>query len=84
MRTPQSQIKINLPVQLKDFIESKAQRYGLPLAQYIKHLIVKDVADLKYPEYRASQETERLAQKALKERSKSVVVGDLKQFFKNL
>lgn len=84
MRTQQAQIKINLPIQLKEFIESKAQKYGLPLAQYIKHLIVKDVADLKYPEYQASQETERLAKKALKERNKSVRVDDLKQFFKNL
>ena len=39
MITHQAQIKLNLPLALKDFLDSKAQRFGMPLAAYIKHLI---------------------------------------------
>jgi Txe/YoeB family toxin of Txe-Axe toxin-antitoxin module len=37
--------KEDLPIQLKEYLESKAGRFGMPLAGYIKHLILKEVSD---------------------------------------
>ncbi|KKT75664.1 MAG: hypothetical protein UX31_C0016G0005 [Candidatus Nomurabacteria bacterium GW2011_GWA1_46_11] len=84
MLTPQSQIKVNLPISLKDYLESKANKFGMPLAGYIKHLILKDVADMAYPTFEASESTVKAYKKALKEKSKAVEAKDLKQFFKDL
>lgn len=84
MITQQTQIKINLPVALKEFVQSKAQRFGIPLATYLKHLILKDVEEMQYPVYPASKRTERLARKALKEKDKAVKIENIDEFFKNL
>ena len=84
MITQQAQIKVNLPIQLKDYLESKANKFGMPLAGYIKHLILEDVADMAYPEYVASTRTIKIAKKALREKNKSVVVKDINKFFKSL
>lgn len=84
MITQQTQIKINLPVALKEFVESKASRFGMPLATYLKHLILKDVEEMQYPVYPASKRTERAARKALKEKDKAIKVEDIDEFFKNL
>lgn len=84
MITQQAQIKVNLPLQLKEFLESKANKFGMPLAGYIKHLILVDVADMAYPEYEASARTIKIAKKALKEKNKSTIVKDIDKFFKSL
>lgn len=86
MITPQTQIKLNLPVNLKEFVESKAQKFGMPLAGYIKHLILKDVAEMKYPEFELSERSEKAYQKALKEekQGKLVAVEDIDKFFEEL
>lgn len=85
MITQQSQVKLNLPVALKDFLESKANKYGMPVAGYIKHLILKDVADMDYPTFELSERAEKALEKALKDRNKAVTVkGDVGTFLKNL
>lgn len=84
MITQQAQIKVNLPIQLKEYLESKANRFGMPLAGYIKHLILKEVSDMNYPEYEASARTIKRAKKALKEKNKSTIVKDVDKFFKSL
>ncbi|MBI1869354.1 hypothetical protein HYS11_00085 [Candidatus Gottesmanbacteria bacterium] len=84
MITPQVQIKLNLPLNLKEFAESKAGKFGITLASYVKHLILKDVEDMDYPTYAASERIERVAKKALKERHKAVRVTNVEEFFKNL
>lgn len=84
MVTQQAQIKINLPLALKDFLESKAQKFGMPLAGYIKHLMLKDVEDMEYPVFEASDRTIRAYQKALKNKDKAIEVTDIDEFFKNL
>lgn len=84
MVTQQAQIKITLPLALKDFVESKASRVGLPIATYIKHLILKEVENLDYPVFEASNRTIRKAKEALKNKDKSILVEDIDQFFKNL
>jgi hypothetical protein len=84
MVTPQAQIKVNLPVNLKEFIESKAQKFGMPLAGYIKHLILKDVAEMEYPIFEASDRTIKKAKEALANIDKSIIVEDIDEYFKNL
>lgn len=84
MITQQSQIKINLPVPLKEFLESKAQKFGMPLAGYVKHLILKDVEDLDYPVFEASDRTIQKAKEALKNKDKAIIVENVDEFFQNL
>jgi hypothetical protein len=84
MITPQAQIKVNLPYPLKEYLESKAGKFGMPLAGYIKHLILKDVADMEYPIFEASESTIQAYKKALAEKDKAVEIINLDEFFKNL
>ena len=84
MITQQTQIKVNLPSNLKDYLESKANKFGMPLAGYVKHLILKDVEDMDYPVFNASDRTINKASEALKNKDKSVLVEDPDTFFKNL
>lgn len=87
MITQQAQIKINLPLALKEFLESKASKFGMPLAGYIKHLMLKDVEDMEYPTFEASDATITAYKKAIREKSKAVTIRNTKElheFFKNL
>ena len=87
MVTQQAQIKINLPLALKDFLESKASKFGMPLAGYIKHLMLKDVEDMDYPTFELSEKSERALKKALKEKDKAITITnkeELDKFFRNL
>lgn len=89
MITPQTQIKLNLSVNLKDFLESKARRFGVPMSDYLKHLILKDIEGEDYPVFEASEATIRAAKQAMKDlkTGKSVLINtqeDLKKFFNNL
>ncbi|PJC66798.1 hypothetical protein CO018_00030 [Candidatus Beckwithbacteria bacterium CG_4_9_14_0_2_um_filter_47_11] len=61
------QLKVTLPVALYDYLDSKAQRFGLALATYIKHLVIKDVEDMDLPTFKMSPKTEAVALKALKD-----------------
>lgn len=84
MITQQTQIKLNLPVSLKEYLESKASKFGTPLAVYIRHLILKDIEDMDYPVYEASDKTIKAYKKALKEEGKAIEVKDVDKFFENL
>lgn len=86
MNTPQSQIKINIPLSMKEYLESKADKFGMPIAGYIKHLILKDIEDMEYPTYLASQETENAHKKAIEDhkKGKTIKVNDIKKFFDEL
>ena len=86
MVTQQAQIKITLPVQLLDFLESKARRFGLPVAAYLRHLVVKDVEDMEYPVFQASKRVEKAYKKAMADykSGKFVRVGNLDEYFSNL
>ena len=80
MNTP-IQLKINLPIQLQELLASKAGKFGVPLTQYVKHVLMKDVQDLEYPIFKASGETEEAAREALRQLDKAV---GAKSFFKQL
>lgn len=86
MNTSQAQIKVNIPVNMKDYLESKASKFGMPVAGYIKHLILKDIEDMDYPIYLASEETEKAYKKAIKEYESGEVikVTDVDAFFEKL
>jgi len=86
MITQQAQIKLNLPLALKDFLESKADKFGMPLAGYIKHLMLKDVEDMDYPVFELSERSEKAYKRALKAQKagKLVNVNNIDEFFKNL
>ncbi len=87
MVTTQAQIKITLPLALKDFLESKASKLGLPIASYVRHLIVRDVEEMKYPEFELSERSEKALQRALKNKNKAITINskeELDKFFKNL
>lgn len=61
------QLKVTLPVELYDYLESKAQRFGLAMATYVKHLVIKDVEDMDLPTFKMSAKTEAVALQALKD-----------------
>jgi len=84
MITQQVQVKVNLPLALKDFLESKAQKFDMPIAGYLKHLILKDVSDMEYPVFRISDSSESKARKAIKDKKKSIKVTDISEYFKKL
>ena len=84
MITQQAQIKLNLPLALKDYLESKARKFDMPLAGYIKHLILNDVSDLDFPIFQMSDRSEKKLKKALKEKNKAIKVTNVSEFFKNL
>ncbi|OGY11980.1 MAG: hypothetical protein A3A58_02760 [Candidatus Blackburnbacteria bacterium RIFCSPLOWO2_01_FULL_41_27] len=86
MITQQAQIKINLPLQLKDFAESKAAKFGVPLATYVKHLLIKDVEGVEYPVFEPSERTIKAYKQALRDAKagRLVKVEDIDQFFKKL
>lgn len=76
-----TQLKINLSEELQDLLLSKAAKLGIPLTQYAKHVLIKDVENEEYPTFRASAQTEEVAQKALEQLDKSV---DVKSFLSKL
>lgn len=84
MITQQTQIKVNLPVALWEFLASKAAKYDLPVSGYVRHLIIKDVDDMDYPVYQMSDRTKRILKKALKDKNKAIAVNDVSEYFKNL
>lgn len=84
MITPQVQLKLNLPMALKEYLESKARKFDMPIAGYIKHLILKDVADMDYPIYRISEVSEMKAKKAIIEKKKSKKISDVSSYFDSL
>ena len=80
----QIQLKISLSEQLADLIQSKAARLGVPVTQFVKHLIMKEVESEEFPTFEASDWLEEKTKKGLKEFNKGTEIKDVHQFFKNL
>jgi hypothetical protein len=80
MNTP-IQLKINLTEELRELLQSKASKFGVPLTHYVKHVLMNDVQDVEYPVFRASAATEEAAKQAMNELDRAV---DAKDFFKQL
>ena len=54
------------------------------MAAYIRHLILKDIEDMDYPTYIASDKTVKEYRKALINKDKAIEVRDIDEFFDNL
>ena len=86
MNTTQVQLKVSLSQQLSDLLQSKAARVGVPVTQFVKHIIMKEVETEDYPTFQMSQRTEQKLKKAMEDHTagKAVKVDDLSEFFKAL
>lgn len=85
MNTQQAQIKINLPVILKKQFEKKADKFGVTMSFYIKHLLVREVQE-KHPVFYASEKVEKEYQQALKDQKegKLIRIDDMKKYLDSL
>jgi len=84
--SPSVQVKLTLPTQLQEFVQSKASRYGLTVAAYIRHLVIDDVKDMDFPVFTMSENTENVALKALEDykQGKTKEINDIDDFLDNL
>ena len=88
MNSQQVQLKISLSDQLNGLLQSKAARLGIPVTQFVKHLIIKEVQTEEYPTFRMSKRTEKRARKALedykkgKESALQVLIGGVMRLSK--
>jgi antitoxin component of RelBE/YafQ-DinJ toxin-antitoxin module len=80
MITQQVQIKLNLPLAMKDYVESKASKYDMTLSSYLKHLILTDIKDMDIPVFRISEASEKKALKAIKETKQAKKVSSMKAY----
>lgn len=83
MQSTQIQLKISLSEQLAGLLRSKADRLGVPITQFVKHLIIEDVKDEEYPTFQMSERTKKRAKKAMEDYQKGKAI-DASAFFKTL
>jgi hypothetical protein len=81
-----AQVKITLPNELYFYVKSKAQKFGLPMASYVKNLIINDVKDVDIPIFKMSKHREKIVLKALADnkKGKTRAVKDLDSYFDSL
>lgn len=60
-----TQIKITLPEELYFHLKSKADKFGLNLASYVRHLVINDVKDSDIPVFKMSQKQKTLLSRHL-------------------
>ncbi len=84
--TQATQVKITLPDELYLHVKSKAEKFGLNLASYIRHLVINDVKDIDIPIFRMSAKIEKKGLHALKEyeEGKTTRVDNIDEYFDNL
>lgn len=81
-----TQIKVTLPNELYMHLKSKADKFGLSLASYIRHLVVNDVKDLEIPVFNMSKHREEIALKSIEEHKagKTKPLSELDEVFADL
>jgi hypothetical protein len=81
-----TQIKVTLPQNLYLHLKSKAEKFDLGLATYIKHLVINDVKNIDIPVFRMSKEREEIALKALRDHKagKTKEIKNIDQYFDSL
>jgi len=60
-----TQVKVTLPNELYLHLKSKAEKFGLNLASYIRNLVINDVKDIDIPVFKMSEKREKIALKAV-------------------
>ena len=80
--TQATQIKITLPEELYFHLKSKADKFGLNLASYVRHLVINDVKDNDIPVFKMSDKRENIALNALNDYSsgKTNVMGNIDSY----
>ncbi|MFS8159708.1 MAG: hypothetical protein ACMG6E_05750 [Candidatus Roizmanbacteria bacterium] len=84
MLAPQIQLKISLSEQLNDLLKGKAQRLGVPVTQFVKYILLKEVESEQFPTYIASERLEKISEKASREIDKAVEATDIDELFSSL
>lgn len=67
LNTQTTQIKVTLPDELYLYLKSKAEKFGLNLASYIRHLVINDVKDIEIPVFKMSEKREKIVLKAIED-----------------
>jgi predicted DNA-binding protein len=81
-----TQVKVTLPDGLYMYLKSKAEKFGLSLASYIRYLVINDVKDMDVPVFKMSQKTEERGLRALQEygQGKTTLVKDIDKYLDSL
>lgn len=81
-----TQIKITLPEELYFHLKSKADKFGLNLASYVRHLVINDVKDNDIPVFTMSDKREKIALQALDEyaNGKTKTLSDINTYLDTL
>ena len=80
------QLRVTLPTELQAYLQTKANKFGLNMSAYVKHLIINDVKDIQHPVYQASKEVEQAFQEAkeAEKQNELIEANDLDEFFRSL
>lgn len=84
MLTNTVQLRVTLPAQMQIMLEEKASQFGMTLSSYVRNLVFNDIKENEYPVFQASAAVEKSYKKAIQDRKKAKVVGNLKDYFNNL
>ncbi|KKQ26099.1 MAG: hypothetical protein US62_C0019G0026 [Candidatus Woesebacteria bacterium GW2011_GWA1_37_8] len=81
-----TQIKVTLSNELYLHLKSKAEKLGLNLASYIRHLVINDVKDIEIPVFKMSEKREKIALKALEDykAGKTTSVENFDDYLENI
>ena len=84
-QTQATQIKVTLPKELYLLVKNKADRFGLNLASYMRHLAITDSKD-DFPTYPMTAKQERILDKALEDHKngKTLRVKNVSDWLKNM
>lgn len=86
LNTQTTQIKVTLPDELYLYLKSKAEKFGLNLASYVRYLVINDVKDVDIPVFKMSEKTEKIALKALEDykNGKTNKIENIDDYLSNL
>lgn len=71
-----AQIKLTIPLRLRDLLKYKAEQFGVPVSQFIKYLIMKEVEE-------APEEPSEYLKEALARSEKDIKEGRVSPTFDN-
>jgi len=86
LNTQTTQIKVTLPDELYFYLKSKAEKFGLNMASYVRHLVINDVKNIDIPVFKMSEKTEKRGLQALKEHKagKTTKIKDIGKYLNDL
>jgi hypothetical protein len=81
-----TQLKLTLPTEIMQFFQSKAKKHGIPVASYVRHILIKEIEKHDMPTFKASKWTENKHQQMLQDEKngKLIPVEKLSEFLESL